>query len=206
MSGEKKTSSLTRRDFVKGVVVGGVAVAAVGGVGAVVGPSLFPQVTEPVEAPEQVALSKGVLVVDRDICGLCRTCEAVCTLTNDGVGSPELARIQVVKNFQEFDVEPSPCLQCVEPKCLRACPVAALSVDTAAGTNARVIDEETCVGCYRCIDACPFDPPRTRFDTEEKVAVKCNLCGGDPQCVKYCPSGALKYYTNTEGVRSGYEG
>ena len=26
-----------------------------------------------------------------------------------------------------------------------------------------------------------------------KVACKCDLCGGDPQCVKFCISGALQY-------------
>ena len=38
----------------------------------------------------------------------------------------------------------------------------------------------------------PFDPWRS-YDPETKKATKCDLCAGDPQCVKVCPSGALSY-------------
>ena len=42
-----------------------------------------------------------------------------------------------------------------------------------------------------CMQACPFGG--TSFDPVESRILKCDLCGGDPECVKYCPSGALKY-------------
>jgi Fe-S-cluster-containing hydrogenase component 2 len=29
------------------------------------------------------------------------------------------------------------------------------------------------------------------FHPVEKVALKCDLCGGDPQCARFCPSRAL---------------
>jgi Fe-S-cluster-containing hydrogenase component 2 len=205
-----ENKSLTRRDFVKGLALGAVAGVIGGAAGAVAlrppppeAPPVEPPVEPPIEPPVEVPLSKGVLVVDGDICGQCGTCETFCTLINDGVSAPELARIQVVPTLQ-FDSEADPCLQCVEPKCLRACPVGAISIDGAAGTNARVVDEEICIGCYRCLEACPIDPARVRFDTEKQVAVKCTLCGGDPMCAKFCPTGALKYYTNPDGVISGY--
>jgi len=203
---KKKHHLMTRRNFVKTITIGGVA----GGVVTVVGTASSNPVTwfsglrGSTHVP-YVPLSNGVLVVDSDICGLCGLCETVCSLTKDGVAAPELARIQVVNTFTEFDVEPKPCLQCVDPDCLRACPVAALYADKKSGTNARVINESVCIGCLKCIEACPYDPPRVRFDTKEQVAVKCDLCAGDPQCVKYCPSGALKYYMNPNGVISGHE-
>jgi Fe-S-cluster-containing hydrogenase component 2 len=31
------------------------------------------------------------------------------------------------------------------------------------------------------------------LDEERRKATKCDLCGGDPQCVKACPSAALRY-------------
>jgi Fe-S-cluster-containing dehydrogenase component len=31
------------------------------------------------------------------------------------------------------------------------------------------------------------------FDRQEKLADKCDLCGGDPECVKHCFYGALEF-------------
>jgi Fe-S-cluster-containing hydrogenase component 2 len=31
------------------------------------------------------------------------------------------------------------------------------------------------------------------FENLQHVAVKCDLCGGDPKCVKNCMAGALHY-------------
>ena len=31
------------------------------------------------------------------------------------------------------------------------------------------------------------------FVPEKKVVIKCDLCDGDPVCVKFCPTGAIKY-------------
>jgi Fe-S-cluster-containing hydrogenase component 2 len=42
-----------------------------------------------------------------------------------------------------------------------------------------------------CITACPFGV--ISLHPEKHVAIKCDLCGGDPECVKHCPTGALKY-------------
>jgi Fe-S-cluster-containing hydrogenase component 2 len=36
------------------------------------------------------------------------------------------------------------------------------------------------------------------IDRVKKVAVTCDLCGGDPTCVKFCPTGALLYLSSEE--------
>lgn len=77
------------------------------------------------------------------------------------------------------------------PWCLLACPTDAFHVDEAAG--AKVIEEEKCSGCMLCMTACPATPKRIRYNAGKKVCLKCDLCGGDPQCVKFCPTGALTY-------------
>jgi Fe-S-cluster-containing dehydrogenase component len=51
------------------------------------------------------------------------------------------------------------------------------------------IDEELCIGCEACVSQCPFG---VMMALPEKV-VKCELCNGDPQCVKYCATGAIEY-------------
>ena len=68
------------------------------------------------------------------------------------------------------------------------------------------IDRELCIGCEACVEACGsvFTPPRPRFDAHTGVAVKCHLCFGEPQCVKYCPYGALEYQWSDTGIKTGY--
>ena len=139
-----------------------------------------------------VAPSKGNIAVNTDICAGCRTCEAVCSLFKEGISNPELARIHVFKDeLDGYRCEPLPCRQCVRPECLFVCPTGALHVD--ALTGARVIDEKTCDGCQLCIKACVYTPPRIRFHAQKNVCFKCDLCGGNPQCVKFCPTGAITY-------------
>lgn len=31
------------------------------------------------------------------------------------------------------------------------------------------------------------------LDTERMTIIKCDHCGGDPECAKICPTGAIKY-------------
>lgn len=153
--------------------------------------------------PIKVPLSKGVVIVDESICTGCQNCMFACTLTKDGVACPELARIQLnVRWINQPRVAAQPCNQCVDPQCMRYCPTKAIKVDEITG--ARVIDEALCIGCQACIQSCPYEIPRIRFDRVKKKAIKCDLCGGSPACVKACQTGALTYYSNPNGVRCGY--
>ena len=51
--------------------------------------------------------------------------------------------------------------------------------------------QEDCFSCAACKVMCPhgavvYDSGLDAFDT-------CDLCGGDPACVRVCPTGALRY-------------
>ena len=118
---------------------------------------------------------------------------------------PSLSRIQVVDDpfgGTIHNFEPKVCFQCQDPKCMTACTFGAMYVDEKTG--ARCIDEEKCKekcnGSKPCIEACGsyFDPPRIVFNPERKVALSCDLCEGDPQCVKWCSNGTLKYVSLAE--------
>jgi len=61
-------------------------------------------------------------------------------------------------------------------------PLKALSVDE--DTLAVLVDREKCTGCGQCIKSCPGNIPF--LHPEDNKAVICDLCGGDPECVKVC--------------------
>jgi len=152
--------------------------------------------------PVKVPRSKGVLVVDHELCSGCMQCVHTCSLVKFGVGSHELANIKMAAVTKYiFDAYAQPCLQCTKPKCLLTCPTKAIVVDNVTG--ARVIDDKLCTGCRICIDSCPFTPKRISFDKVRNKAIKCDLCGGDPSCVKACPTGALQYRTKPDGTKTG---
>jgi carbon-monoxide dehydrogenase iron sulfur subunit len=155
------------------------------------------------EVPVEVALQEAIghIVIDPELCAGCSICMAVCSLSHNGAVSPELSGIQVMCFPREGAVVNSNvCQHCKGPECLYACPTGAIYIDEATG--ARVIDPEKCIGCRLCQEACPnkkSDPhyygdglSPIRYDAENNVCFKCDLCGGDPLCVKYCPFGALR--------------
>ncbi len=57
-----------------------------------------------------------------------------------------------------------------------------------------VIDEQKCIGCKQCVQACPFGAIQMHPVT--KKAIKCDLCGGKPKCVEICrtahPPGVIR--------------
>lgn len=138
----------------------------------------------------------GRIVFDPQCCRTCRVCEAACSITKEGEARPSLARINVFLNeFLESEpVSGIVCAQCEDAPCIGACPMEAMSRDVRTG--AVLVDDEQCVGCMRCREACPWDVPKRH--PERKVAIKCDLCHGredGPVCVSVCPlSGkALRY-------------
>jgi anaerobic carbon-monoxide dehydrogenase iron sulfur subunit len=136
----------------------------------------------------ELAVTK-ILTVNPDKCVYCRTCELVCSLENDGECNPKKARIRIVGFDEQGFWTPTICFQCREAYCVRACPSAAIKRNEETG--ALVIDEDRCVGCRMCTMVCPFG--QISLAKNLGRAVKCELCGGDPMCVKFCPTGALQF-------------
>ena len=54
-----------------------------------------------------------------------------------------------------------------------------------------LIDYDTCIGCRSCVTVCPFGA--RNYNTVDKEILKCDLCGGDPQCVRFCEMKAVDY-------------
>lgn len=135
--------------------------------------------------------AKSRMFVDEDKCSGCRACETVCSFTHSGNFCGENSRIKVEKDeCQGIDL-PCVCRQCGNAPCLEACPVGALSRDLI--TRAVLVDQNKCIGCRTCVKACTFNG--IRFSHETGKAFICDLCGGDPACIKRCPTGAIKFVT-----------
>jgi len=121
---------------------------------------------------------------DPDNCSGCRRCEVVCSLFHEGKIWPETSRIRVFMLIPTVEI-PHLCAQCDDAPCVHSCPVGALSID--GKTGAILVNKEVCTGCGTCIDACPGRVPV--IHPTEKYALICDLCGGEPQCVKVCQEG-----------------
>jgi carbon-monoxide dehydrogenase iron sulfur subunit len=119
-------------------------------------------------------------------CTGCRLCESICALYNERMNDPSRSRIKISKKHSLGLSAPLVCLQCKHPPCGKACPVNAIQKDSAGLVT---IDYDLCIGCEACVGQCPFG---VMMALPEKV-VKCELCGGDPQCVKYCATEAIEY-------------
>jgi Fe-S-cluster-containing hydrogenase component 2 len=113
---------------------------------------------------------------------------------NDRVNDPGRSRIRIVKKHSLGVAAPVVCRQCRRPPCLTACPVDAIRKDPDGLVR---IDEERCIGCEACVAECPFGMVMALPDR----VVKCELCGGDPQCVRYCATGAIEYADPGETAR-----
>lgn len=127
-----------------------------------------------------------MLVPYPDKCTGCRFCEMACSLYHEGKINHADARLQVHKGDvrTDFPVVCTHCIACGEECCVNACPVEAISIVD----DIVKVDEDECTACGECVDACPFGVMRM-----EETAFKCDLCGGDPTCVKFCSMGAIRY-------------
>ncbi len=130
------------------------------------------------------------LIVDAMACLGCKTCTLFCSLNHEREFNPSLAFLHVAKNPMNGSYNPEVCNQCMVPACFYACPIEdAIAIDSKTG--ARVIIEERCIKCGRCLDACLLG--MITFNPAKNTYSKCNLCDGNPLCVKYCPTNAIKY-------------
>ena len=130
-----------------------------------------------------------VLVIDHEKCVGCRTCEMVCSLSHVGEVDPYRSIIIVVKFEDKVHSVPVNCRQCEDAPCVKTCPQRAISHDEKLIRT--TIDYSKCIGCRFCVFVCPFGG--MSFQSRSKRVVKCDLCGGDPWCARFCAYDALKY-------------
>ncbi len=134
------------------------------------------------------------LFIDYEKCTGCRLCELVCAVKHDGISNPVRSRIKVMKWEAEGLYIPMSCQQCEEAPCMKVCPVKAITRDEEMGLV--VVDYEICIGCRTCMTVCPFGA--MNYNPIEKQVFKCDLCDGDPQCVRFCDVKAVTFVSPDE--------
>ncbi len=204
---------MDRRKFFKASAAGAAALAA----GAAACPALARENKQ--LPPEAVGL-----LYDATLCVGCKACVAACKEAN-GM-PPEFSAqeqlwdtpldlsgktLNVIKVYRDGaadkkDVEAGgyafakkSCLHCVDPSCVSACPVSAMTKDEKTGVVS--YDKDACIGCRYCVAACPFGVPRFTYDKALPQISKCQLCqhrwkdGKYAACAEVCPTGATLYGT-----------
>jgi Fe-S-cluster-containing hydrogenase component 2 len=137
-----------------------------------------------------------ILLIDPEKCTGCGFCERICSIQHGKMVSRVKSMIGIVK-IRKIEVNiPVVCQQCLNPLCMDACPTGALYKDEETG--AIMVNSDLCVGCKSCIMACPLGS--IFIDLEVSHAVKCDLCKGDPLCVKVCGYEAIQYLTLNDVV------
>lgn len=127
-------------------------------------------------------------------CTGCKSCELACSFANEKEFNPSKSRISAIAFLEGKYALPynfvSTCRQCADAPCLAICPVGA--IDRMHDRTKRVVvDQGRCIGCGRCINACPFGA--MLFSRETQKVFKCELCNGKPSCASICPSGAIVF-------------
>lgn len=145
--------------------------------------------------------------LDQRYCTGCMTCQIACKDKND---LPAGQNYRKVIEFSEGDYEQlangaivphvqtcwlsASCNHCENPTCVDVCPTGALQKRSEDGIV--LVDPAICIGCWLCLDACPYDV--IVFDETTQKISKCDFCldllreGREPACVSSCPMRVLE--------------
>jgi len=201
---------IKRRDFLK--------VAAAGGLMAVTN-------AHPALAREPKTRSKDAVgfLYDSTVCTGCKACVSACKQYNEMPQSSSTPQdplwdnpldtdsktYNIIKLYKDGSGQVKDrekdghayvkrqCMHCVDPSCVSACPVSALTKDLKTGVVS--YNKSACIGCRYCQLACPYNIPKFEFEKTFPQIRKCQLCshrlekGEIPACAEFCPTGATVF-------------
>jgi Fe-S-cluster-containing dehydrogenase component len=193
---------ITRRAALKTMIAGGAAVA-----GAAVAPARASAAVLPAPPADAVGL-----LYDATLCIGCKACVVACQdangLPRDPTGidakydapvalsarAKNVIKLYAGEEGQSF--MKAQCMHCVDPACVNACMIGALTKGPKGIVGYNV---DYCVGCRYCEIACPFNVPKFEWTKAAPQIVKCELCrhrlaeGKEPACTEVCPRHAVIY-------------
>jgi carbon-monoxide dehydrogenase iron sulfur subunit len=139
-----------------------------------------------------------VLMIHPDKCTGCHNCTLACSYGHEGQFRPTATRVHVYTWEREGFSVPMMCQQCDEASCMKVCPTGALS--RIKGAALVEYNQSKCIGCKMCTMACPFGS--VVYDGVTSSVLKCDQCGGSPECVSFCPTQALEFIEDNVATRS----
>ncbi len=155
--------------------------------------------------------------IRQDLCTGCHACQIAC---KDYKNLDDERMYRHIFEYEDGEFEESgsgytfkgyacytsmACNHCEVPACLGVCPAGAIVKDDDTGIV--TYDQELCIGCRYCEEACPYDEPQ--YDEVNGKMNKCDMCadrvaaGLQPICVEACPFNALEF-GELEELRSKY--
>jgi formate dehydrogenase iron-sulfur subunit len=141
-------------------------------------------------------MSKAVLY-DSTLCVGCKACEGACAERwgipyDEKIAAEEKISARKLTTVETHGERFSRrlCMNCEKPACASVCPVGALQ-KTALGPV--TYDEDKCMGCRYCMQACPFQVPSYEWEALLPRVRKCDMCyerqtqGKPTACSEACP-------------------
>ena len=154
-------------------------------------------------------------LINTKYCNNCKTCEIACKMDRK---LPLGQRWREVRKYMRSDSTttsemngikhvainiPMSCNHCERPQCVEVCPMHAYQKLPMGMVVQR---REYCIGCTKCVGACPYSAPV--FNPKTGHTGKCDMCydrfneGKEPFCVQTCPNNAIKVDTYENLVAS----
>jgi len=183
------------------------------------------------EARKGIAGKKFVMVIDLSRCKNVKACQSACNHMHQVHPGQNWIKVYPMQDAEHTAPywEPTTCMHCDEPPCVKVCPVDATF---KRQDGIVLIDSDRCIGCRFCMAACPYstrvfnwEEPElteevahqhysceTSMPQKKGTVGKCDFCpdmtrkGELPHCVSACPNGVFFFGDqNEDSVTNGAE-
>ena len=135
-------------------------------------------------------------IIDNRKCIGCHACTTACKSEHDVAVGVNRTYVKQVEKGEFPDTRRifsvMRCNHCTDAPCVEICPTEALFTREDGIVD---FDNNRCIGCKSCMQACPYDA--LYIDPDTHTAAKCNYCahrvdvGREPACVTVCPEHAI---------------